>query len=90
MAQQHTCSQFLHATIMQPRKEHGKRETLPEACFVKAGCSWESGRLKVRCPNGSGDSDREESRHSPGRLKVAPYEVRGRVAQNGHSPERDG
>jgi hypothetical protein len=28
-----------------------------------------------------------ESRHLPERLKVAPYEVRGRVAKNGRSPE---
>jgi hypothetical protein len=26
----------------------------------------------------------------PGRLKVAPYEVRGGVPNNGHSPEGDG
>ncbi len=49
-----------------------------------------SGSLKVCCPNGSGDSGCYESRHLPGRLKVAPYEVRGRVAKNRHSPERDG
>ena len=34
-----------------------------------------------------GGSGRYESRHLPGRLKVAPYEVRGKVAKNGHSPE---
>ena len=47
----------------------------------------DSGRFKVCCPNGSGDSGCYESRHLPGRLKVAPYEVRGRVAKNRHSPE---
>jgi hypothetical protein len=35
----------------------------------------------------SGGSGCYESRHLPGRLKVAPYEVRGKVAKNGHSPE---
>jgi hypothetical protein len=34
---------------------------------------------------GSADSGCYESRHLPGRLKVAPYEVRGRIAKNQQS-----
>jgi hypothetical protein len=37
--------------------------------------------------NGSGDSGCHEPRHLPGRLNVAPYEVRGRYAKSEHSPE---